>query len=413
MEEFRTMKMVEQHPDECSPSHFCCQDEKVNQQLNSKDIANVVDDSSGAKPLPRHTDTSNDESMHDDVHGDGKETKSEHSHTCEDAYKRENLEMPPPLPEPKYSFHRRVMPESLIQFSSPEGKKLFKESLAKGYSEAFFPLAEQFLNQSEPAYCGVTSLVMILNATGIDPKVRWKSGWRWYSDEMILDTCCLDAERVKRAGILLEEFLSLARCQGLTVKMKRPIIDIDGENENSKGKDAKNVCHKIRKLSSSFTGKGEKDQDDDDDNDCHRSLDEFRNDLIEIVQNPPMYMYNSKEPGSYRGGFMVVSYSRPSLGQTGSGHYSPIAAYHKASDRCLVLDVARYKYAPYWARVKDLYDSLKPIDPMTSQSRGWFMLYAPTDVEGFKGTKAYDEKKRFATEDMDRLCDDCGGCISI
>jgi Phytochelatin synthase len=31
------------------------------------------------------------------------------------------------------------------------------------------------------------------------------------------------------------------------------------------------------------------------------------------------------------------------LGQTGSGHFSPIAGYHAATDSVLILDVARFK----------------------------------------------------------------------
>merc|ERR1712038_2039556 len=271
---------------------------------------------------------------------------------------------------------RRVMPESLIQFSSPEGRKIFKESLAHGSSEAFFPLSEQFLSQSEPAYCGVTSLVMILNAMGIDPKVRWKSGWRWYSDEMILDTCCIDAERVKRAGILMEEFQSLARCQGLGIDMKRPLIN----------------------------GYGDEQEEEEKETDDAHGLDEFRKNIIQMVRNPPMHDAKEISSDKDRGGFLVVSYSRPSLGQTGSGHFSPVAAYHEASDRCLIMDVARYKYAPYWVRVKDLYESLRPIDKMTGKSRGWFMMYPPQDTERFKGAKVHDEGKRFASEDKETVC---------
>ena len=41
--------------------------------------------------------------------------------------------------------------------------------------------------------------------------------------------------------------------------------------------------------------------------------------------------------------FVVASYDRRSLGQTGTGHFSPIAAYEKSSDSVLILDVARFK----------------------------------------------------------------------
>ena len=48
--------------------------------------------------------------------------------------------------------------------------------------------------------------------------------------------------------------------------------------------------------------------------------------------------------------YIVVSFLRTSLGQTGTGHFSPIAAYHAGTDSCLVLDIARFKLPPYWVR---------------------------------------------------------------
>ena len=293
-------------------------------------------------------------------------------HVCQDDYMKNDLLLPPPLPEPKYSFHRRVMPEDLIQFSSPEGKMLFRKALLDGYAEAFYPLSEQFLNQADPAYCGVTTLIMVLNAFGIDPNIRWKGGWRWFgSEEMILDNCCINPERVRRAGILLEEFQSLARCQGLVVDMKRPLP-----------------------LSENF-------ENINDESEEHHDLDEFRDDIIHSVQNPPTYVQMTDTDD--KGGFMVVSFSRASLGQTGDGHFSPIAAYCPETDRCLVLDVARFKYPPYWVSVRDLYESARPIDSMTNKSRGWFMIsppenyYCPIENKlkaGYNGTKAIDERKR-------------------
>ena len=40
---------------------------------------------------------------------------------------------------------------------------------------------------------------------------------------------------------------------------------------------------------------------------------------------------------------IIVSYSRAVLNQTGSGHFSPIAGYHKEKDMVLIMDVARFK----------------------------------------------------------------------
>jgi glutathione gamma-glutamylcysteinyltransferase len=163
------------------------------------------------------------------------------------------------------------------------GRSLFKESLSSQHAESYFPLAEQFLNQSDPAFCGVTSLIMVLNAIGVDPNIRWKGGWRWYgSEDQILDSCCVEPERVRRAGILMEEFQSLGRCQGLTIVMKRPKSRVE---------------NKVNEDGESCFG-----------------IDEFRNDIISMTQNPPAF---DGEEKSKDGGFMVVSFCRSSLGQTG------------------------------------------------------------------------------------------------
>ena len=36
------------------------------------------------------------------------------------------------------------------------------------------PLSQQFLNQMDPAYCSIYTLVSILNALSMDPNVRWR-----------------------------------------------------------------------------------------------------------------------------------------------------------------------------------------------------------------------------------------------
>jgi hypothetical protein len=39
--------------------------------------------------------------------------------------------------------------------------------------------------QDEPAYCGLSTLVMVLNALSIDPHRSWKGVWRWFSEDMV------------------------------------------------------------------------------------------------------------------------------------------------------------------------------------------------------------------------------------
>lgn len=50
----------------------------------------------------------------------------------------------------------------------------------------YFELAEQFHTQNDPSYCGPGTIVMALNALGLDPRRMWKAPWRWFSEEMLV-----------------------------------------------------------------------------------------------------------------------------------------------------------------------------------------------------------------------------------
>jgi len=51
---------------------------------------------------------------------------------------------------------------------------VFQEALLEGNMECFFPLIEQFTTQAEPAFCGLGTLAMVLNALEVDPGRVWK-----------------------------------------------------------------------------------------------------------------------------------------------------------------------------------------------------------------------------------------------
>ena len=54
-----------------------------------------------------------------------------------------------------------ALPDNLAGLSTHDGEAYFAESDAR---EAYFPLASNFLTQKTQAYCGVASIVMVLNA---------------------------------------------------------------------------------------------------------------------------------------------------------------------------------------------------------------------------------------------------------
>lgn len=96
----------------------------------------------------------------------------------------------------KTTFYRRELPSTCIWLNSNEGRAIFRSALDHGGVKSFFSLIEQHLTQAEPAYCGLSTLTVILNALAIDPKRTWKGPWRWYDESML--NCCISLEEVKK-----------------------------------------------------------------------------------------------------------------------------------------------------------------------------------------------------------------------
>jgi glutathione gamma-glutamylcysteinyltransferase len=251
------------------------------------------------------------------------------------------------LPEPAYSVRRRVMPVRLTALNSAEGRRRLLDCLAQNTASPYIPLTEHWTNQSHPALCGVTTLLCVLNASAVDPGVRWRGGWRYFGDEaVLLRQCpCLSAADLHSTGMTCDQFQRMAVCQGLRSVFKRPA------------------------AATARDGGGDR-----------FTVDDFRRDVASVA---------TQSEGSARQ--LVVSFDRSSLGQTGIGHFSPIAAYHSASDSCLVLDVARFKYPPYWVSVEDLYAAMLPADEATGRSRGWYVVEPP------HGTTIASEDRRPAS----------------
>ncbi|XP_035828896.1 glutathione gamma-glutamylcysteinyltransferase 2 isoform X2 [Aplysia californica] len=155
---------------------------------------------------------------------------------------------------------------------------------------------------------------MALNALEIDPGKIWKGSWRWYHEDM-LDCCTpLDVARVK--GINMEQFVCLARCNGLNARAR---------------------------IASAIL-----------------SLDELRQDVLSACSQDDLVF--------------ISSYSRKLLEQTGDGHFSPVAGYHKDRDLVLILDTARFKYPPHWIPLQTLWDAMNTVDKDTGKVRGYVLL---------------------------------------
>lgn len=78
--------------------------------------------------------------------------------------------------------------------------------------------------------------------------------------------------------------------------------------------------------------------------------------------------------------FLVVNYDRKGLSQVGAGHISPIGAFSHATDRVLILDVARYKYPYTWVPVAKLWNAMNTVDPDSGRTRGYLLVSASTQA---------------------------------
>eukprot|EP00501_MAST-03F_sp_TOSAG23-6_P000658 GSMAST32.ASY1.ANO1.683.1 assembled CDS len=157
--------------------------------------------------------------------------------------------------------------------------------------ECYWSLSIHFHTQADPAFCGLGALVTVLNALAVDPMKQWKGVWRFY-DETMLD-CCRPLKEIKKKGLSSKKLLCLAKCNGCDVQW------FDASNS---------TVNTFRDLQNNDTG-----------------------DVTTTSTSSTQSI-------------MIISYCRKILGQTGGGHFSPIAGYDAETDRVLILDVARFKY---------------------------------------------------------------------
>jgi len=208
------------------------------------------------------------------------------------------------------------LPPSLIPLDSDEGRKLLVESNA---NRDYFSLSSQFLTQRSTSYCGVASGVMVLNALPLAaPEAPEWAPFRAFTQDNIFNEEARKAvtpEAVSRGGLTIAQLAQLLRANHADVEETFA--------------DASTLAH-------------------------------FRDQVSRVQASGD--------------DFVLVDFLRGELGQDTGAHWSPIAAYHAASDRFLVLDVARFRYPPYWAKAEDLFRAMNTRDPDSGKSRGWLVV---------------------------------------
>ncbi len=213
------------------------------------------------------------------------------------------------------------LPDNLTGFSTHDGEVYFAESDAR---EAYFPLADNFVTQKTQSYCGVASMVMVLNALGVPaPAVPEYEPYRTFTQDNVLDQrtdAILPRETLARQGMTLDQLGGILATQPVKA-------EIHHASDSS--------VEEFRKLASAYLG----------------------------------------EPGH----FVIVNYLRKPMGEQVGGHISPLAAYDAKADRFLILDVARYKYPPVWVKTADMFAAMNTPDAVNyNKTRGFVLVTAAT-----------------------------------
>jgi len=209
------------------------------------------------------------------------------------------------------------LPESLVSLNSQAGEQLLLHSEAR---QSYWNLSVQFLTQKTQAFCGVASIVMVLNALAIPaPTTPEYTPYTVFTQENFFND---QTEKVLPQTVLAEK--------GMT-------LDQIGALLRSYGVHAE-VHHA-----------------------ADSSLAEFRKLAAEHLSTPNSYV--------------IVNYLRRAIGQEKGGHISPLGAYDGDADKFLVLDVARYKYPPVWVKTADLFGAMNTTDSDNdNRTRGYVLI---------------------------------------
>jgi hypothetical protein len=212
-----------------------------------------------------------------------------------------------------------ALPPDLIRLDSEAGAQLLIDSQAR---RAYWPLSIHFLTQKNQAYCGVASMVMVLNALGVKaPAAAGYEPFATFTQDNLLNA---HTEAILPQATLVE--------QGMTLTELGRIL----------------ASYAVAVRVTHADGKG---------------LERFRSSAAKQLATP--------------GGYVLANYLRRAIGQETGGHISPLAAYDAKSDRFLILDVSRYKYPPVWVTAPALYAAMNTVDADNEGRHRGYVLIGP------------------------------------
>ena len=227
------------------------------------------------------------------------------------------------------------LPSRLNSFLSPKGQRLLDGCTAcRNYPS----IAASFTTQVTQAFCGVASSITVLNAsTAPKPLTDPYKPYRYFTQCNIFNAKArsrLDLDTVSNEGLTLAQATFLLNAQ----------------------KGVRATCF--------HAGRADGLAMHQDVPDCHvaRSASQFRSTAQHVLDHPQRYL--------------LVNFSRATLSDDniGGGHFSPLAAYNGRADDLLVMDVARYKFPPFWVDTDLLWQAMATTDTTSGRHRGYIVV---------------------------------------
>lgn len=236
---------------------------------------------------------------------------------------------------------------AIVKWGSPEGISRLAES---NYKVDFFKLANQFESQNNKLFCGPASAAIVLNAL----RIR--------NSKVIIpqDTSLLNSsDMALLSGNKWSPFFQRYTQNNVFIaspKTRAAVLGAIAVNDKQKAKPAKDYGFQLRQLNALFKQ--------------HSLETQLRvvSDTLTIKIIKQEIISNLKTADDY----VLVNYKRGTLKQAGGGHISPLAAYHKASDSFLVLDVTPNKADWIWVQAELLITAMRTFD--TVENRGYLLL---------------------------------------
>jgi hypothetical protein len=229
----------------------------------------------------------------------------------------------------------------LVAFASDEGLLRLARSTAK----LDFPaLANQFEAQSNGAFCGPTTAAIVLNAIA------------GRSAELPRDRSRLRPQDLQFMPVGADPSLPRYTQDNVIEMGAKTRAQVLGEPVTINGRQVSDFGYQTRQFDQLLRAHG------------------LRTRLVIVDDQLPEAQIRADLAANLarRGDYVVVTYRRQAVGQSGGGHISPLGAYDRESDSFLVLDVNPSSAGWVWMPAATLIQGMRTFD--TLENRGYILV---------------------------------------